>query len=372
MDGIPDLTQKAVQPGESFEYVFKAPDAGTYWYHTHNRTWEQMARGLYGTLIVEEKEAPAYDRDITLVVDDWRLGRDGKIHEESLGALNEWAHGGRSGNWLTVNGREKPEIALQAGERVRLRLINVCNATILSLGLTGLKATIIAHDGQPVRPIALDENPFMLAPAQRIDLIIDVGMEMGKAASLLALKNDQVLELARFALKASSSPVAGHRGEILKLPDNPLPDNFSFSDAMEVELKMEGGAMGGMQSAIYNGEKTPIRDLIKAKQIWSLAGTAGLPQAPLFQAKRGQSVVINMANDTAWAHPMHIHGFHYKIVGRNRQSVADAPWRDTELLMPRDQVSLGFVADNPGKWLLHCHTLEHTAAGMITWFEVLA
>ena len=54
MDGVPGLTQEAVQTGDSFLYDFVAPDAGTYWYHPHNRTWEQLARGLYGALIVEE------------------------------------------------------------------------------------------------------------------------------------------------------------------------------------------------------------------------------------------------------------------------------------------------------------------------------
>ncbi len=369
MDGVPGLTQKAVEPGESFDYVFKAPDAGTYWYHTHNRTWEQMARGLYGSLIVDEAGGADFDRDITLVLDDWRLTREGKIHEKSLGALHEWAHGGRGGNWLTVNGKDKPSFAFNAGERVRIRLINVCNATILQLAVKGMDATIIAHDGQPVAPEPLGKKMFLLAPAQRIDLAFDVPAQSAKAA-LLALQDEQPLEMASFKYIPSSSPPQ-RRGAIMPLPANPLPKGFSAADALAVELKMEGGAMGRMNSAIYKGKKTSMRDLIKARQVWALAGIAGLPEKPLFQARRGQSVIINMANDTSWAHPMHIHGFHYKVLGRNMQSIANAPWRDTELLMPDDKVSLGFVADNPGKWLLHCHTLEHTAAGMITWFEVL-
>ncbi len=369
MDGVPGLTQKAVEPGESFDYVFKAPDAGTYWYHTHNRTWEQMARGLYGTLIVDEINKPDFDRDITLVLDDWRLTREGKIHEKSLGALHEWAHGGRGGNWLTVNGENQPSFSFKAGERVRIRLINVCNATILQLALKDMDATIIAHDGQPVTPEPLGKKMFLLAPAQRIDLIIDVPQHDMKAA-LLALQDEQPLKLAGFKYLPSSSPPP-RRGKITPLADNPLPGSFSAADAMQIELKMEGGAMGRMNSATHKGKKMNMRELIKLKQVWALAGIAGLPEKPLFQAKKGQSVIINMSNETSWAHPMHIHGFHYRVLGRNMQSIANAPWRDTELLMPDDKISLGFVADNPGKWLLHCHTLEHTAAGMITWFEVL-
>ena len=67
MDGVPGLTQDAVKPGASFDYSFIAPDAGTYWYHSHAKTWEQVARGLYGMLIVEEDSAPKVDRELPFV-----------------------------------------------------------------------------------------------------------------------------------------------------------------------------------------------------------------------------------------------------------------------------------------------------------------
>ena len=81
MDGVPELTQPLVPPDGTFEYDFRVPDAGTYWYHPHNRTWEQLARGLYGALVVEEKEPPVVDRDEVLLIDDWRLGNDAKLEE---------------------------------------------------------------------------------------------------------------------------------------------------------------------------------------------------------------------------------------------------------------------------------------------------
>jgi FtsP/CotA-like multicopper oxidase with cupredoxin domain len=103
MDGVPELTQEPVAPGGEFLYDFTVPDAGTYWYHPHNRTWEQMARGLYGALIVEEASPPEVDRDEVLLIDDWRLAADASIHE-SFGAMMDWSHAGRLGNWATVNG----------------------------------------------------------------------------------------------------------------------------------------------------------------------------------------------------------------------------------------------------------------------------
>ena len=104
MDGVAGLTQPAVAPGDAFLYDFALPDAGTYWYHPHNRTYEQMARGLYGALIVEENEgAPDVDLDEVLLIDDWRLTDDAQI-AEGFGNMHDWAHAGRIGNWITVNG----------------------------------------------------------------------------------------------------------------------------------------------------------------------------------------------------------------------------------------------------------------------------
>ena len=70
MDGIPGVTQNAVQPGESFTYEFTPEDPGTYMYHTHQNAVEQMDKGLYGSFIVEPNDK-SYDRDYTLMLDEW-------------------------------------------------------------------------------------------------------------------------------------------------------------------------------------------------------------------------------------------------------------------------------------------------------------
>ena len=133
MDGVPGMTQDAVPTGGSFDYHFAVPDAGTYWYHPHNRTWEQLARGLYGPLIVEEETPPAVDRDEVLMLDDWRLTEEAQIHEESFGAMHDWAHAGRIGNWITFNGKGESRLPVKRNERLRLRLINASNARIFYL-----------------------------------------------------------------------------------------------------------------------------------------------------------------------------------------------------------------------------------------------
>ena len=133
MDGVPGMTQPLIQPGEQFTYEFTPPDAGTFWYHTHNRSWEQLARGLHGVLVVEENEPIEVDQDLVLIIDDWLLDRQGNIEESNLGALHDWAHSGRMGNTLTVNGQSAPELPVISGERIRLRLVNVANSSTLPL-----------------------------------------------------------------------------------------------------------------------------------------------------------------------------------------------------------------------------------------------
>jgi len=123
-----------------------------------------------------------------------------------------------------------------------------------------------------------------------------------------------------------------------------------------------------MREATFNSKKLPIRELVKEKKIWALNGIAGLSDKPLFSVKRGETVVIQMDNQNSWPHAMHIHGHHF--INLEKGNGFDTAWRDTILLNAGDKKRLGFVADNPGKWLIHCHMIEHQAGGMVTWFEV--
>ena len=81
-------------------------------------------------------------------------------------------------------------------------------------------------------------------------------------------------------------------------------------------------------------------------------------------------MIIKSDNQTGWIHGMHVHGHHFQIVKRKGALQQNADWRDTFIIDRDEKVEIAFVADNPGKWLLHCHMLEHAAAGMQTWFEV--
>ena len=369
MDGVPGMTQPVVEPGGGFVYDFVAQDAGTFWYHTHNRTWEQLARGLHGVLVVEEAEPIRVDQDLVLVIDDWRLNDAGQLDQPGEPDLHDWSHGGRLGNFLTVNGLNQPRLPVKRGERIRARLVNVANSRIMPLRLLGAEAHLIAVDGQPVPPQAVDQGVFYLAPAQRVDLVIDILGDPGSEVELEFVADGQAIRAMSFLLDKQQVVRDAALDASIALADNPLPALPDSPPAEPVLLHMEGGAMSGIRGAELNGEWHDIRDLVKQQKIWSLNGVADLPKEPLFRVKRGEQVAIDINSQNPWPHAMHVHGHHFRVEGSDNP--LDAHWRDTVLLQRNEQRRLRFVADNPGKWLIHCHMIEHQAGGMVTWFEVV-
>lgn len=362
MDGT-HLTQEPVEPGDSFDYVFKPPDAGTFWYHPHIRSAEQVDRGLYGALIVEEKEHPEGLFDVLMVLDDWWLLDSGVIDDSTFGNLMIAAHAGRMGNWFTVNGTSRPHIATPAGERLRLRLINTANARVMRLLIKGVEPHLLAIDGQPVPP-RVGAEPFILAPGGRVD----IGLPRGKDQVILANEiQGELLEVAYLDRDGEAEP---DEGKFEALPANPLPGPLQLENAETVQLVMRGGAMGGMQGAMLDGREMSMRELVGHNMAWAFNDAAGMPQEPLIKIKRGKTVAIAIENATAWQHAMHLHGHHVRTVAEGDRPVDDPAWRDTVLVEPRGVMKIAFVADNPGKWMLHCHMLEHQETGMMTWIEV--
>ena len=363
MDGTPELTQPVVQPGGEFLYDFAPPDAGTYWYHSHHRTFEQLARGLYGVLVVEEHDAPEVDREEVLVLDDWRLADDAILHD-SFDALHDWSHAGRIGNWITVNGESAWSREASRHERLRLRLVNAANARIFSLALKHLEGWVVALDGQPL-PAPQAAGPLVLAPGQRADLIVDVVAGEGEEAFLAYRGREQDFALAVFTIRGRLREARLPDPE--PLPPNPVPTLGDLAQARRETLRMDGGAMGGMRQAMLGGRMLGARDLAGQGKVWAFNGLAEMPDAPLLTALRGETVRLAMVNDTAWPHAMHLHGHHFRAIASDG---AAGPMRDTLLVDRGETAEIAFVADNPGDWMLHCHMPGHSISGMMTWFRV--
>ena len=142
---------------------------------------------------------------------------------------------------------------------------------------------------------------------------------------------------------------------------------IGLDDARTVRLDMQGGAMGTLDSAFLNGEKKSFRELVVANQFWSFNGTIGMTDAPLVDVAKGETVKLQIYNDTSFPHAMHLHGLHFREIGEDGGL---GPLRDTILMFGGQTRTIGFVADNPGDWLFHCHMLSHAASGMMTWMKV--
>jgi FtsP/CotA-like multicopper oxidase with cupredoxin domain len=138
-------------------------------------------------------------------------------------------------------------------------------------------------------------------------------------------------------------------------------------DVVQLSLDIEGGAMGRMRQAVFEGQQLSFRQLARANQFWAFNGTVGMTETPLATLERGQTVRLLMSNDTSFPHAMHLHGMHFREV---LAGDALGPMRDTLLMDAGEQREIAFNANNPGSWLLHCHMLSHAAAGMMTWIDI--
>ncbi|HCI07206.1 multicopper oxidase family protein [Pacificibacter sp.] len=361
MDGVSGLTQAAVKTGDTFEYDFVAPDAGTFWYHAHNRSYEQVARGLSGPLIVEEPEAIDIDREEVLVLDDWLINPETSQIDSDFEAGGDKSHGGRIGNYITTNGKYNLTLSARKNERYRLRLINASNARILPLQLEGFDGWIVALDGMPLTTPKPVTETIVLAPAQRIDLIVDVTAEVGETAHVQRLDRSDVASQVAFDVKSSAA--TSKRGTPKPLTPNETP-TVDLSSAKPFVLKMEGGAMSGLRSATLGGVKRSMGEIVEAGQFWAFNGAAdGMDGPPLAELSQGEHARIMIKNETSFAHAMHLHGMHFNEVNPDGTL---GLLRDTTLVERGEEREIAFVADNPGKWLFHCHMLAHAASGMTT------
>jgi len=380
MDGVPGLTQKPIRPGESFIYEFTPPDAGTFWYHPHADTLQQLGRGLAGALIVEEAEPIAVDRDLLWLIEDWRLDDKARI-AGGFGNRMEAGMSGRIGNTVTINGRVSNAVPVKPGERLRLRIVNAALARIVGLRFDGHNPAIVAHDGQPCEPHSPEGGRVVLGPAMRADLIIDMTGKPGQSYRVIDdYYQDLAYKLVDLAYDTAKPARQPSSDSPPKLPANPLPEpDLAATERHEIVLQggMMGGMsmMGGMGMMSGGGMMGGIGMMRHDGTTWALNGMAmtgdGQPNMPpLFTIRRGKSCLLALRNDTAWWHPMHLHGHSFRVISRNGKPNPHREWRDTVLVPPRESADLAFVADSPGDWMFHCHVTDHQEAGMMSLIRI--
>jgi len=339
MDGVPMLTQEMINPGDVHTYSFVPPDSGTYWYHSHYISHEQVARGMMGPLIVEDDTPPDIDQDITVLFSDWQMREDGSLIDDYTD-MHSASHGGYMGNFARAFVSKS---RVQLGDRVRLRLINAATNRIFSVAVSGVSGQVIALDGMALA----EPRPFsdlVLAPAQRIDLIVDVtgpvSFDMASRQGPYRLAD---LEVEGTNESRQSSP-------IMPLIPHDLPRPIEATQLLMLTM------MGGAMSRRHGGDN-----------IWAFNNVSDLPTDPFGSFNRGETVRMTMVNDTAFAHGIHLHGHHFFEVNSDG-TLGDL--RDTTLVEAGKSRDIICVFDNPGRWLLHCHMLSHAVGGMRTWVNV--
>ena len=367
MDGVPFMTQAPIEPGQSFTYDFIPPDTGTFFFHTHCNTIEQLGRGLSGVLIVEGDEVVPHDADLVLVLRDWRIDADGKF--TAFTSQKAAAKAGTFGQVRTINDRCQPVYDVPAGGDVRLRLLNIDPTRIMDLGLEGAPAAVIAIDGNGLTPFPLESR--RLGPAMRMDLSVRAPAP-GDEATLYDYFSAEPVPLAR--LRGTGPGMAGRpfRPRELIRAAFPVPD---LDHAETMRLTLQASAIAS-DLVLPDGQALRYADalcLSRAthwaidRKSWPEGGHQALPP-PLFEFAHGKSYVIELVNDSQYQHPMHLHGVTFQVLDPKQGEVGQRA--DTVLLSPRDRVRIAFVADNPGDWMLHCHIIEHQETGMMGWFRV--
>ncbi len=336
MDGT-GAVQRAVEPGETFVYRFRVPDAGTFWYHSHHNETEQIERGLYGPLIVRGADEPRLDRERVLLFDDLKLDEEGNL--SPFGDSHEH-HAGREGEIRLVNGRQEPELDLQGGQVERWRIVNAANTRYVRLSIGERPFSIIGTDGGLLSE-PRQATEVLVTPGERVELAVGP-FDEGEAIAIEGLPYDRgqgESERERFAtlrvganapsrLTASGTPASI---EALAAPDT------EPTRMIDMKALMHGG---------HTQRDDPVR--VGELQVWELV------------------------NETGSDHPFHLHGFFFQVVDVNGEPPPVVSWEDTVNVPKKARVRIAWVADDrPGQWMYHCHILEHHAMGMMAHFEVV-
>ena len=359
MDGVPFMTQPYIYTGDSFDYAFTPPDAGTFWYHPHCNTLTQMGHGMTGIIVVEDPTDPEFDAEVVLNLRDWRLGGDGQFIAPFR--PRDAAKTGTYGTVRTANWHQEPQYDAPAGGLVRLRIAITDVTRIFSLKMEGADATVIAIDGNPV-PKRFPLDLLQIGPGQRLDLAVRMPDSDGAVATLEDIRGTTPKTIA--SLRAVGSSLKRDIGDLGTLVENPVP-KADLSAAEQIPLVLSATAENAAVESICGTLGYSFWAINKVP--WP--GDTPDPTAPLAELKLGRSYVFNLENTTPHTHPIHLHGMSFTVISSSTREVMPLT-SDTYLIQPDEKVQLAFVADNPGDWLLHCHIIEHQKTGMTSYLRV--
>lgn len=347
-----------VEPGEEYEYSFTIPEgtAGTYWYHPHpdERTTRQLGMGLYGAIVVRARNDPLPEmEERLLILSDNRFDPDGAIAFPEPGSRQARidAENGREGDVLFVNGQIGPTIPIRSGEVQRWRVVNASGARVYRLSLEDHALLHVGSDGGLFeRPVEVEE--IVLANTERVEVLVRGTAAPGSRSGLRTLPYDRYRPLTRpeewdeprdlLTLRYTDRP-----------PVDPIeiPPRLRSVPPIDADDADTTRVMRLSQNRI-NGRKMDI----------------GRVDA---RAKLGTTEIWEIRNLVGMDHPFHLHGFRFQVISRNGEPVPFRSWKDTVNVPKRERAR--FIVrfeDYPGKWMFHCHIVNHEDQGMMGVLEV--
>jgi len=377
MDGVPYLTQDPIFPGKEFTYEFRPPDTGTFFFHPHCDTINQLGEGLAGVLIVEGDETRPYDADLVCLYRDWRMKDDGDFGPQTTDKGAGTA--GTFGSFQTVNDQHQPVMKVPANGDIRVRFLNIDMTRIVDLGVENAPgqpgAWMIATDGNALEPTALET--WRMGPAMRLDIAFRAPAKPGDRVRLMNYYAAEPILLAEFEAEGAALERPEFVPAPLKKPDIPEP---KIDDAVAFTLRLSAASRA---SDLPPDLKLPDGEILRAadslcltqRTFWAMNGQTwpsmeeGHMPPPLAEFPKGRTVVIEVINGTPHPHPIHLHGHTFKVFATNKGEVLPH-LADTTLVKPNERQKIAFVADNPGAWMLHCHIIEHQETGMMGYVRV--
>lgn len=322
MDGVAGVTQDAIRTGQSFTYRFVADEVGTYWYHSHQISHEQVRRGLLGAVVVVPKNVDPAVLDVPALVHLY----DGL---------------------RTVNGQEGDvSVDAEPGTTARVRVINTDNGP-MTVWVSGSGYRLLAVDGTDVNePAPVKGKGILVTAGGRADVEIVVPdggarVELGGSTALL------------FGPGASELPADTAPTGIVDLLTYGSPASLGF-DPRTATHRFE--YVVGRRPGFHDGRPG----------IWWTVNGHKFPDVPMFTVTEGDVVRMRIENNSGEVHPMHLHGHHAVVLRRDGVPATGSPWWvDSLNVRDGETYDLAFVADNPGVWMDHCHNLPHADEGLV-------
>jgi len=391
-DGVPDVTQPQVNPGDTYVYTLKFPDAGLYWYHPHMREDYQQELGMYGLIWVEPSDSKTFgpvNQTAFLTLDDILLG-ESDVYPFDKERVNHTLMG-RFGNVMLVNGETNYSLLANTGDVVRFAVVNTANTRVFKLGIPGAKLKLVGGD---LGGYSRDQwvESVVLAPSERA--LIDVQFSKSGTYELKHLGPDVQYTLGKITVSDTATE-KNYSTTFTKLQDRSaqfvgLESYYAKAPDKEIDLTIDmPGMMGNMQMngmmdhgasddgiewedtmamMNQNSNDKALTWLIKDKE-------SGLENDKIdYVFKQGDKVKVRIFNDGKSMHPMqhpiHFHGNRFIVLAVNGVKNTNPVWKDTVLVPIGATVDILLDASNLGTWMAHCHIGEHLQDGMMFTFEI--